>query len=158
MTTIRLGRFTAVLIAAALVASGCSETRSAEKDFSSCAAYKPAFEITDRFMQAFNAKDMAGLEKTFHFPHIRLSEYPIHVLTAPGQQEDVFGLLKDEGWSRSDWAHRHIIQCSPTKAHMLATFERFKADGTQYASYEGLYVIELRDGYWGITMRSTFAP
>ena len=158
MTAIRLARFAALLVAAAFIVADCSKAGSAETDFSSCAAYKPAFEVTDKFMQAFNAKDMVALEKTFHFPHIRLSEYPIHVLTGPGQQEDVFSILKQEGWSRSDWAHRHIIQCSPTKAHMLATFERFKADGTQYASYDGLYVVELRDGYWGITIRSTFAP
>ena len=52
----------------------------------------------------------------------------------------------------------HHRQCSPEKAHILTTFARLHADGTEYATYEGLYVVELRDGFWGITTRSTFAP
>jgi hypothetical protein len=101
---------------------------------------------------------MGRLEATFHFPHIRIASYPLSVLTGPGQQDDVFGTLAAEGWSRSDWADRKIIQCSPTKAHMTATFVRYHANGEAYARYDGLYVIELRDGFWGITARSTFAP
>jgi hypothetical protein len=112
----------------------------------------------DKFMAAFNAKDMASLEATFHFPHVRISMYPLHVLTGPGQQEDVFGILAAEGWARSAWTGRTIVQCDPTKAHMLATFARYRADGAEYARYDGLYIVELRDGFWGITARSTFAP
>jgi drug/metabolite transporter superfamily protein YnfA len=82
----------------------------------------------------------------------------LQVLTGPGQQDDVFGNLASEGWARSDWSNRRIIQCSHTKAHMLATFVRFNAGGKEYARYDGLYIIEYRNGFWGITARSTFAP
>jgi hypothetical protein len=128
------------------------------KDFSACPASGPAMEVTDRFLAAFNAKDMAGLEKTFHFPHMRIASYPLTVWTGPGQQDDVFGSLASEGWARSRWDERTIVQCGKDKAHIIATFARLKADGTEYAKYDGLYVIELRDGFWGITVRSTFAP
>jgi hypothetical protein len=141
----------------ALSLAACAP-KPAAADFSACAAAKPAMEVTDRFMTAFNAKDMGRLEATFHFPHIRIASYPLSVLTGPGQQDDVFGTLAAEGWSRSDWADRKIIQCSPTKAHMTAAFVRYHANGEAYARYDGLYIIELRDGFWGITARSTFAP
>jgi hypothetical protein len=148
-------RFTLASLAALSAFAGCAQEA---RDFASCPASAPAQEVMDRFMTAFNAKDMAALEATFHFPHIRISVYPLKVLTAPGQQEDVFGILAGEGWARSAWTSRTIIQCDPNKAHMLATFARFKADGSEYVRYDGLYIIELRDGFWGITARSTFAP
>ena len=123
-----------------------------------CAGAKPAMAVMQAFITAFNAKDMVAMEKTFHFPHMRIAAYPLHVLTGPGQQDDVFGNLASEGWARSRWDDLTIVQCSPEKAHILATFARLHADGTEYATYEGLYVVELRDGFWGITTRSTFAP
>ncbi len=141
----------------ACILAACT-SHATQTDFSACPAAKPAFDVTDRFMEAFNAKDMARLEATFHFPHIRIASYPLSVLTGPGQQDDVFGSLAAEGWSRSEWADRRIVQCGSTKAHVLATFVRYKANGEAYARYDGLYIIELRDGFWGITARSTFAP
>ncbi len=131
---------------------------AATQDFSTCPAAQPAMEVTDRFLAAFNAKDMTALERAFHFPHMRIASYPLVVWTGPGQQDDVFGSLASEGWARSRWDKRTIVQCGKEKAHIIATFARLKADGTEYAKYDGLYVIELRDGFWGITARSTFAP
>lgn len=149
----------ALLIALAL--EGCAPktaTAAAAKDFSTCPAAKPAMEVMDTFMTAFNAKDMPALEKTFHFPHMRIAAYPLTVWTGPGQQDDVFGNLASEGWARSRWDERTIVQCGKDKAHIIATFARIHPDGTEYAKYDGFYVIELRDGFWGITVRSTFAP
>ncbi|HVY90721.1 MAG TPA: hypothetical protein VG942_17780 [Hyphomonadaceae bacterium] len=145
----------AVISGCFLLAAGCAAKAD---DFASCAAKSHAFEVTDQFLEAFNRKDMGALEKTFHFPHIRIASYPLQVLTGPGQQDDVFGSLASEGWARSEWADRKIVQCSATKAHMVATFERLHPDGSVYARYDGLYIVELRDGFWGITARSTFAP
>jgi hypothetical protein len=146
-----------LLMLAALTFGACTPGPPAT-DFSACPAAKPAMDVTDKFMAAFNAKSMGQLEATFHFPHIRIASYPLSVLTGPGQQDDVFGSLAAEGWSRSDWAERRVVQCSAAKAHMLATFVRYHANGEAYARYDGLYIIELRDGFWGITARSTFAP
>ena len=128
------------------------------RDFSTCAGAKPAMEVMQAFITAFNAKDMVAMEKTFHFPHMRIAAFPLHVLTGPGQQDDVFGNLASEGWARSRWDDLTIVQCGAHKAHILATFARLHADGTEYAKYEGLYIVENRDGFWGITARSTFAP
>jgi hypothetical protein len=148
----RAGSFAAVAL---MALSACAPEVS---DFSSCPAAQPAFGVMDRFMTAFNAKDMAAVEKTFHFPHMRISVYPLHVLNGPGEQEDVFASLAAENWARSAWLDRKIVQCDKQKAHMLATFARFHPDGSEYARYDGLYIIENRDGFWGITARSSFAP
>lgn len=151
----------ALLTCIAFAATACAprpDPAPTLQDYSACAAARPAMEVMDKFLTAFNAKDMRGLEATFHFPHMRIASYPLHVLTAPGQQDDVFGNLASEGWAKSRWADRTIVQCGKDKAHVIATFARLHPDGAEYAKYEGLYIIELRDGFWGITARSTFAP
>ncbi len=130
----------------------------AARDVSACAGAKPAMDVMQAFITAFNAKDMAAMEKTFHFPHMRIAAFPLHVLTGPGQQDDVFGNLASEGWAKSRWDDLTIVQCGQDKAHILAAFARLHADGMAYAEYEGLYIVENRDGFWGITARSTFAP
>lgn len=152
---------TAVALTLALSLAACAprpEPASTGKDVSACAGARPALAVMQAFITAFNAKDMVAMEKTFHFPHMRIAAYPLHVLTGPGQQDDVFGNLASEGWAKSRWDDLTIVQCGADKAHILATFARLHADGTEYAKYEGLYIVENRDGFWGITARSTFAP
>lgn len=149
---------TASLLALATMTACAPRPAHAANDFSACPAAGPAMEVMDKFLAAFNAKDMPALEKTFHFPHMRIASYPLAVWTGPGQQDDVFGNLASEGWARSRWDERTIVQCGKEKAHIIASFARLRADGAEYAKYEGLYVVELRDGFWGITIRSTFAP
>jgi hypothetical protein len=148
----------ALALGALLACGDCTDPAHGAASTSSCAGAAPAMQVMDRFLTAFNAKDMKALEATFHFPHMRLASYPIQVLTGPGQQDDVFGQLAAEGWARSAWDKREIVQCGAKKAHIIASFGRFRADGTEYSHYDGLYVVELRDGFWGITARSTFAP
>jgi hypothetical protein len=148
-------------LAFAVCLTGCApdpEPAPTVKDHSACAGAKPALDVMQSFVAAFNAKDMAALEKTFHFPHMRIAAYPLHVLTGPGQQDDVFGNLAAEGWAKSRWDDIAVVQCGQEKAHIVATFARLRADGTEYARYDGLYIVENRDGFWGITARSTFAP
>jgi hypothetical protein len=148
-------------LAFAVCLTGCApdpEPAPTVKDHSACAGAKPALDVMQSFVAAFNAKDMAALEKTFHFPHMRIAAYPLHILTGPGQQDDVFGNLAAEGWAKSRWDDIAIVQCGQEKAHIVATFARLRADGTEYARYDGLYIVENRDGFWGITARSTFAP
>lgn len=152
---------TAVALTLALSLAACAprpEPASTGKDVSACAGTRPALAVMQAFITAFNAKDMVAMEKTFHFPHMRIAAYPLHVLTGPGQQDDVFGNLASEGWAKSRWDDLTIVQCGADKAHILATFARLHADGAEYAKYEDLYIVENRDGFWGITARSTFAP
>jgi hypothetical protein len=141
----------------ALAASACA-TQQAPKNLSACAAYKPAFDVTDKFMAAFNSKDAGAWGETFSFPSVRLASGKTVVLNSAADLENSFSRLEATGWDHSAWAARRVVQCEPTKAHMLTTFVRYRKDGSVLSKFDSLYIVELRHGKWGITGRSSFAP
>jgi hypothetical protein len=118
-----------------------------------CAACQPVLDETDKFRAVFNRMDMAGLEGTVHFPHLRIASYPLQVLTGPGQHDHVCGNLAFEGWTCSVWTDRRIIPRPQTTTHMLSTCVRFNASGQEYARYGGLHIIKCRTGSRGLTAR-----
>lgn len=147
-----------VTTAAALaLAQGCATTSSAS-DLTGCLAYKPAFEVTDQFMSTFNSKDAAKWARTFDFPSIRIAGGKTVILNSAADLEGSFARLEATGWDHSAWAVRRVVQCGPNKAHMLTTFVRYRKDGSELSRFGSLYVIEQRNGKWGITARSSFAP
>lgn len=147
--------------ALALSAAACAYTPDTTMDatsFSDCPAYAPAFEVTDRFMETFNARDMAGWEATYHFPHVRIASGSVTILPSAGTRTDTFDRLAATGWDHSAWLAREIVQCGPDKAHVATVFARYRADGSELSRFDSLYIVELKDGRWGITGRSSFAP
>jgi hypothetical protein len=146
-----------LFILIALAASACA-TQPAAKDLTSCAAYKPAFEVTDKFMETFNSRDAQQWATTFNFPSVRLASGRTVVLNSAADLENSFSRLEATGWDHSAWAARRVVQCEPTKAHMLTTFVRYRKDGSVLSKFDSLYIVELRNGKWGITGRSSFAP
>jgi hypothetical protein len=142
---------------AALAASACA-TQPVATDLNACAAYQPAFDVTDKFMTTFNAKDAQQWATTFSFPSVRLASGKTVVLNSAVDLEDSFSRLEATGWDHSAWAARRVVQCEPTKAHMLTTFVRYRKDGSVLSKFDSLYIVELRNGKWGITGRSSFAP
>jgi hypothetical protein len=150
----------AVLMASILTA--CSTTPLSasipDTEFASCPAYKPAYEITDRFMETFNAKDLALHRTTYHFPHVRIASGAVTVIPTAETESTSFARLAAQGWDHSAWASRRIVQCDPTKAHMLTHFIRYRADNTVLSQFNSLYIVEFKNGKWGITGRSSFAP
>lgn len=145
-------------IALGLMLTACATQASDVTDFTDCPAYGPAFEVTDAFMETFNARDVAGWAETFSFPSVRLASGRTTTLNSAADLEGTFERLVATGWDRSDWAQREIVQCQAGKAHMLTTFIRYRADGSELGRFPSLYVIEFRDGKWGVTARSSFAP
>lgn len=100
-------------------AGGCTPEEGRQggaSAFIDCPAAEPAMAATDGFMEAFNRKDMAGLDQTFHYPHMRIASYPLTVWTGPGQQDDVSRMLTSEVWKKSRWEIRTVVSCSPDKA------------------------------------------
>ncbi|MEZ5936771.1 MAG: hypothetical protein R3C52_00960 [Hyphomonadaceae bacterium] len=170
--TAAVKRLGAAMLAAGLaaVAAGCmhisvteSEAREtlapdASADFSACPAFAPAFEATDRFMTGFNARDAEAWGESLHFPHVRIASGSVRVIQSADELAGSFERLAAIGWDHSAWADRRIVQCGPTKAHMLTTFVRYRADGSELARFNSLYIVELKDGRWAITARSSFAP
>src|SRR5262245_26684953 len=90
--------------------------------FAACPAYAPAYEVTDAFMRTFNSKDAQAWGATFHFPSVRIASGNVTIINSPADLESGFGRLEATGWHHSDWAKREVVQCGPTKAHMLTTF------------------------------------
>ncbi len=136
----------------------CATPAAKTADLTACAAYKPAFDVTDRFMATFNTKDAARWAETFDFPSIRIASGRTVIINSAADLEDSFSRLEATGWDHSAWADRRIVQCEATKAHMLTTFVRYRKDGSELSRFNSLYIVELRNGKWGITGRSSFAP
>jgi hypothetical protein len=148
-----------VSVFAVLALTACA-TQPASNDaaFTACPAYKPAYDVTDRFMETFNARDQATHEETYHFPHIRIASGNVAIIPNAGTERDTFPRLIATGWDRSAWAERRIVQCDATKAHMLTTFIRYRADGSELSRFNSLYIVEFKTNRWAITGRSSFAP
>lgn len=116
-------------------------------------------KLLDDYMSAWNRKDMAGWERTFHFPHYRLAGGKMSVLDRPGLQ-DASKVWASAGsdWHHSRWDRRRIIHLSPEKVHVDTKFTRCRADGSVIGSFESLYILTKENGQWGVKMRSSFAP
>lgn len=144
----------------ALLLSGCATMPAPAGDgqFASCPAYAPAYKVTDDFMRTFNSKDAAAWGSTFHFPSVRIASGTVRIIEKPADLEQSFDRLEATGWDHSAWAKRQVVQCGETKAHMLTTFVRYRADGSELSRFDSLYIVEFKNGRWGLTARSSFAP
>jgi hypothetical protein len=156
----RRRRTHAALASVAALAGGACTTIPASGDgaFAACPAYAPAYAVTDAFMRTFNAKDADAWATTFHFPSVRIASGNVRIINGRQDLESSFTTLAAQGWDRSAWARREVVQCGPAKAHMLTTFVRYRADGSELSRFDSLYIVELRNGRWALTARSSFAP
>jgi len=114
--------------------------------------------LLDDYMSAWNRKDLAAWERTFHFPHYRLASGKMNVLERPGLQ-DATRIWASVGsdWHHSRWDRRRIVHSSADKVHVDTKFTRCRADGSVIGSFESLYIVTKEDGRWGVKMRSSFA-
>ena len=113
----------------------------------------------DDYMSAWNRKDLAAWERTFHFPHYRLAGGKMTVLERAGLQ-DATRVWASAGndWHHSKWDRRRIVHSSPDKVHVDTKFTRCRADGSVISSFESLYIVTKEEGRWGVKLRSSFAP
>ncbi|MEI7932976.1 MAG: hypothetical protein WCI21_07980, partial [Alphaproteobacteria bacterium] len=111
---------------ALLTLAACATAAPKTADLTTCAAYAPAMAVTQAYMDAFNTKDAAKWGATFNFPSIRIASNKLTILNGPADLEGSFTRLGAEGWDHSAWESRKIVQCEPTKAHMLTTFVRYR--------------------------------
>ena len=156
-----VGKLASAALALALGAcTSMAAPGSASNDtaFAACPAYAPAYQVTDDFMRTFNTKDAVQYGAVFHFPSVRIASGNVTIINGPQDLEASFTRLGEQGWDRSDWARRQVVQCGPTKAHMLTTFTRYRADGSVLSQFDSLYIIEFKNNRWGLTARSSFAP
>ena len=114
----------------------------------------------DRFMAALNAHDAAAMDAAMHFAHIRIAGGRIVIYEKAGSNPmDLFEKLKlEDGWHHSAWNERRIVHLYERKAHMAVTYTRYREDDSIIGVYESLYILTLRNGHWGIQVRSSFGP
>jgi len=117
-----------------------------------------AQDVLDRFMAAFNARDVAAFEATFNFPSIRLASGQLVTLNAGDMQPERFttGALAD--WDHSAWGRREVIHAGPDKVHIDTRFTRYRKDGSAIGGFDSVYVITREAGRWGVKIRSSYAP
>jgi len=141
-----------VCVLAWLVVTPFAQERSARE----AAARAPI----DAFFKAFNARDNDALQKTLHYPHVRINEAGgVSVWKDASEAATNFdGLARSEGWARSTLDSVIMRQNDAIKVHFDVVFSRYKADGTKYATYQSLWIVTQKDGQWGVQARSSFAP
>ncbi|MBM4385315.1 MAG: hypothetical protein FJ091_18335 [Deltaproteobacteria bacterium] len=116
-----------------------------------------AMRVLDEQLSAYNASDKQAFLITLHFPHVRIAGNNVRVY--PNAQSYLPELsMKQIGWDYARWTDRKIVRDSATKVHVAATFTRFLANGRAVDSFEGLYIIALKGGRWGVLARSSYAP
>ena len=122
--------------------------------------YEACIACLDRFMAALNAYDAVAMDAEMHFPHVRFAGGTIVVYQTPGNNPtDLFERLKrEDGWRHSVWNERTVVQHNDAKVHMAVNYTRFRADRSVIGIYDSLYVLSLKDGRWGVQLRSSFGP
>jgi len=123
-------------------------------------AEQQVHELLDRFMDALNAYDPAGMDACLHFPHVRIADRQVVVYEQAGNNPmDLFDRLKAaDGWHRSEWVHRRPSLRNDHKLHMEVRYTRLREDGSVIGIYDSLYIATKLDGSWGIQARSSFGP
>lgn len=113
----------------------------------------------DAFMAAFNARDTAGVNAAFNFPHVRLASGTVTVWESRGDFNFAAfdARAETQGWHRSDWDYKNVIQAGPDKVHFDVQFTRYRADGSAIGSYKSLWIVTRQDGRWGVQARSSYA-
>jgi hypothetical protein len=122
-----------------------------------------ARKAMEAFFVAFNARDSEGLQKTMHFPHLRISgQNRISIRMNPVESkmlhDAAFDFLnKREGWDHSSLDMVEVVHESDVKVHFKIEFSRYKADSVKYATHKSLWIVTKEDDHWGILARSSYA-
>ena len=120
-----------------------------------------AIAVMEAFLEAFNNRDEAAWADTLTFPHVRIASGTVVVYQDRNEflaAMDLHAFAENTGWRRSTWDDMAVIQSSARKVHIRVRFSRFDAQDELIASYDSLYIIEPKDGRWGVRARSSFAP
>ena len=119
-------------------------------------------EVTDKFLQAFNAKNHNEWAATLNYPHIRFSNGIVQTWESEEDYANMartrFATLVNNGWGYTVWLNREVTLSSPDKIHVTTEFERFKTDDESLGKYHALYIVTKLNGKWGIQGISSVTP
>jgi len=118
-----------------------------------------ALGVVNAFQDAWNRRDLTGMDAAFHFPHVRIANGRIRFMDRGSHGDDFFErFIAQTGWDYSLWDYRHSVQSTNDKVHFAVQFSRYRADGTLIGRYPSMWIVALIDGRWGVQARSSFAP
>ena len=119
-----------------------------------------ALAALNSYMDAWNCRDIDGMNAAFHFPHVRIASGTIRVTdestTFPPDFFEQF--VESTGWHYSLWDYRRAVQSEQDKVHFAVQFTRYRQDGTMIGHYPSMWIVAKIDGRWGVQGRSSFAP
>lgn len=126
--------------------SGTAIDQDAVEDASGC---------LDRFTEAFNALDLAGMDAQLHFPHVMISESETLLWDAPNQHpSDFFQRLQSTGWASTRYESKVPVLTSKNKVHFLVTYTRRSNTGEELSRHTNLWIVLKKNDAWGISLRS----
>lgn len=143
-------RLSALAALAALLASGAN----AQTASPSAAA---ALRVLDDQLAAYNASDKRAFLATLHFPHVRIAGAGVRVFPNAGSYMPELSMVQ-HGWDYARWTDRKVVQEGTNKVHVVATFTRYLASGRAIDSFDGLFIVVLKSGRWGVIARSSYPP
>ena len=121
---------------------------------------RAALGALNGYMDAWNRRDIDGMDAAFHFPHVRIaSGRIIHMESPASRVPDFFEkFVAATGWHYSLWDYRRAVQSTDDKVHFAVQFSRYRADGSLIGVYPSMWIVAQIDGRWGVQARSSFAP
>lgn len=113
-----------------------------------------ALAVLDRFTEAFNRQDVAGMDATLHFPHVFPGSPPVIWLRAGSVPSDFFPRLVASGWAFSRYTKKEVVLAGPECVHVRVEYDRCRADGSVLSRQAALWILARIDGRWGVQVRS----
>ena len=121
------------------------------------AAIEAATKVIADHIKALNARDEAGLLRTLHFPHHRLSGTVLKTWETGADYFADFKARAGVEWSHSAGVVNKVLGGSEAKVHLDVGITRYRADGSVIKSFHSLWIISERNGHWAAAFRSSFA-
>jgi hypothetical protein len=142
-------RLLAILLAAATITAAADPKAEAD-----------ARQAMDRFMTAFNSRNVEAWADTLNYPHVRFASNTVKVWPTRAEfiRENATAWDRIKDWNSSRWDSMQVVQSGKDKVHFAVKFTRFDKAGKVTEAFDSLYVVTLKDGHWGVQARSSFAP
>jgi hypothetical protein len=124
-------------------------------------ARQAAIALVDEFFVAFNAADNAALLKVSHVPQIMLSAGQFILaedIASPIVTMNFERMRERENWHSSELGYFEVVNVSENQVIVELSFERFNPNAEHYLTGPAVWVLNRREGRWGVEFRSLMPP
>ena len=124
-------------------------------------ARQAAIALVDEFFVAFNAADNAALLKVSHVPQIMLSAGQFILaedIASPIVTMNFERMRERENWHSSELGDFEVVNVSENQVIIELRFERFNPNAGHYLTGPAVWVLNRREGSWGVEFRSLMPP